>query len=73
MAGDRKDSTLVQAAKYSHIGFALPAGAFAGWLIGAGLDKWLGTTWITIVGVILGIVAGFTEMIRAIIRLSKEQ
>jgi F0F1-type ATP synthase assembly protein I len=68
----RKDSGLVLAIKYSHIGFALPAGTIVGWLIGAALDKWLGTTWIKTAGLIIGIIAGFAEMIRAITQISKE-
>jgi F0F1-type ATP synthase assembly protein I len=68
----RKDRGLVLAVKYSHIGFALPAGTIAGWLVGAMLDKWLGTRWITIAGLIVGIIAGFMEMIRAVMQISKE-
>src|SRR2546423_411700 len=36
-----------------------------GWLIGVGLDKWLHTTWLYIVGLLLGIAAGFVQLIRA--------
>jgi len=68
----KKDSGLVLAVKYSHIGFALPAGTIAGWLLGGMLDKWLGTTWIKTAGLIVGIIAGFAEMIRAITEISKE-
>lgn len=68
----RKDSGLLLAVKYSHIGFALPAGTVVGWFIGAALDQWLGTNWIRIAGLILGIVAGFAEMIRAITQISKD-
>jgi F0F1-type ATP synthase assembly protein I len=68
----RKDTGLVLAVKYSHIGFALPAGTVAGLLVGAMLDKWLGTTWIKTAGLIVGIIAGFAEMIRAVVQISKE-
>jgi F0F1-type ATP synthase assembly protein I len=71
-AAERKDSGLLLAVKYSHIGFALPAGTVVGWFIGAALDLWLGTTWIRIAGLIVGIIAGFAEMIRAIMQISKE-
>jgi F0F1-type ATP synthase assembly protein I len=62
----KKDrSTWIQMAKYSQLAFVFPAATFAGWLIGVGLDHWLHTTWLYIAGLILGIVAGFVELIRA--------
>jgi len=67
-----KDNGLLLAVKYSHIGFALPAGTVVGWLIGAALDKWLATHWIATTGLIVGIIAGFTEMIRAVTQISKD-
>jgi F0F1-type ATP synthase assembly protein I len=71
-SGIKKDSGLVLAIKYSHIGFALPAGTVVGWMIGAALDHWLGTKWIGTAGLIVGIIAGFAELIRAATQLSKE-
>lgn len=71
-ASTKKDNGLLLAVKYSHIGFALPAGTVVGWLIGAALDKWLGTHWIATTGLIVGVIAGFTEMIRAISQISKD-
>ena len=61
-----KKSALVQLAKYSQLAFIFPAATFAGWLIGVGLDRWLHTTWLYLVGLILGIVAGFVELIRTV-------
>jgi F0F1-type ATP synthase assembly protein I len=54
----------VQLAKYSQLAFVFPAATVAGWLIGAALDRWLHTTWLYLAGLILGIVAGFVELIR---------
>jgi F0F1-type ATP synthase assembly protein I len=59
-----KKSTWVQLARYSQLAFIFPAATIAGWLLGAGLDRWLHTSWIYLVGLILGIVAGFVELIR---------
>ena len=42
-----------------------------GWLIGAGLDRWLHTTWLYLAGILLGIAAGFVELIRTVIRDTK--
>ena len=53
-------------ARYSQLAFALPAATVAGWLIGAGLDHWLHTKWLYLVGLILGIAAGFIELIRTV-------
>ncbi len=54
-------------AKYSQLAFVFPAATVAGWLIGVALDRWLHTTWLYIAGLIVGIIAGFVELIRAAI------
>ena len=56
----------VQLGQYSQIAFIFPASTVAGWLIGVALDRWLHTTWLYIVGLILGIIAGFVELIRLV-------
>jgi F0F1-type ATP synthase assembly protein I len=61
-----KKSMLVQLANYSQLAFTLPAATVAGWLIGLALDHWLRTTWLYLAGLILGIVAGFVELIRTV-------
>ncbi len=52
-------------AKYSQLAFVFPAATVAGWLVGVALDRWLRTTWLYIAGLIVGIIAGFVELIRA--------
>ena len=64
--GQPKKSALVQLANYSQLAFIFPAATVVGWLIGAGLDRWLHTTWLYLVGLILGIIAGFVELIRLV-------
>ncbi|HTZ97686.1 MAG TPA: AtpZ/AtpI family protein [Terriglobales bacterium] len=64
--GSDKKNFLVTLARYSEIAFIFPAATVVGWLIGAGLDHWLHTTWLYIVGLILGIVAGFVQLIRIV-------
>jgi len=61
----RAKSTWIQMAKYSQLAFVFPAATVAGWLIGVALDRWLHTTWLYLAGLILGIIAGFAELIRA--------
>jgi len=54
----------VAVARYSELGFIIPAAVFLGFLLGKLLDHWLHTTWIYIAGVIFGAILGFVEMIR---------
>lgn len=46
--------------------FSVAAFMGLGWL----LDRWLGTSWLMIAGIILGAVAGFYEFIRIISRIN---
>jgi F0F1-type ATP synthase assembly protein I len=54
----------VQMANYAQLAIIFPAATLIGWLIGVGFDRWLHTSWLYIVGLILGIIAGFVELIR---------
>jgi ATP synthase protein I len=57
----------------SGIGITLVLATFLGGLMGYGLDRLLGTKpWLLILFTLLGIVAGFVEMFRIVIRLSKD-
>jgi len=50
----------------------LPASTVVGYAIGYYLDKYFGTTWLQIVFLILGSVAGFVGLIRQITRDSHD-
>jgi F0F1-type ATP synthase assembly protein I len=63
----------VGAEKYIQLGIALPAATFIGWFLGNLMDSWLGTHWIKIVGLFIGIAAGFVQLVRLAIASSKEQ
>ena len=69
---EQKKNVWLLVAKYGHVGFILPACVFVGLLIGAGLDKWLGTKSLMLVGIILGSVAGFVELIRVMMKASQD-
>ena len=69
----KEKNLLVQAARYTEMGFIIPAAAFAGLLLGKLLDYWLKTHWIYIAGVVLGIIAGFIQMIRMAVSASNDQ
>lgn len=52
--------------EYTSLAFVLPAATFVGYLMGYLLDKALGTRWLYIPFLILGIVSGFVQLIRQI-------
>jgi F0F1-type ATP synthase assembly protein I len=60
-------------ARYSEIGFIIPASIVLGYILGALLDRWLHTTWLSIGGLIFGVIAGFVQMIRLAISSLKEK
>jgi F0F1-type ATP synthase assembly protein I len=73
MSDDRDDptgknvqDTAVVWARYSQIAFILPAAVVVGLLLGKLLDYWLHTHWLFLVGIILGAVAGFIDLIRTV-------
>ena len=65
---DRKENPWVQVGRYSQLALMLPAGTVAGWLIGSAIDHWLHTSWVSIVGLLLGTAAGLIELIRTVSR-----
>ena len=67
----KKKNPWVQVGRYSQLALMLPAGIVVGWLLGSALDRWLHTSWISIVGLFLGIAAGMTELIRTALRDTK--
>jgi F0F1-type ATP synthase assembly protein I len=60
----RKKNAWVTAGEYSALGFILPSSIFAGYLIGAWLDRMFGTTYLYFVFLLLGIVGGFIQIFR---------
>jgi F0F1-type ATP synthase assembly protein I len=65
---DDKQGAAILWARYSQIAFILPAAIVVGLLIGKLCDYWLHTHWLFLVGVIVGAIAGFIDMIRMITR-----
>jgi len=68
---DNKKNPWVLVGRYSQLALMLPAGTVAGWLLGSALDRWLHTSWISIVGLLLGSAAGLIEVIRTAARDTK--
>jgi F0F1-type ATP synthase assembly protein I len=69
----QKKDPLVSLARYSEIGFIIPAAILVGLLLGKLLDYWLHTKWLHLVGLLLGAVLGFTQMIRMAMSSSKDE
>ena len=55
-----------QVGQYTSLAVALPASTAVGYLIGYLLDRWLKTNFLYIVFLILGIAAGFVQLIRTV-------
>ena len=68
---EKKKSPWVQVGRYSQLAFMLPAGTVAGWLLGSLLDHWMHTSWIKVLGLILGTSGGLIELIRTVSRDTK--
>ena len=58
--------------EYTSLAFLLPVSALVGYVLGYLLDKEFETTWMYIPGLILGIVAGMVQLVRQLMRDSKD-
>ena len=58
--------------EYTSLAFLLPAAALIGYVLGYLLDKEFETSWLQIAGVIVGIVAGFVQLIRQLMRDTRD-
>ena len=54
---------LVSLARYSEIGFIIPAAVLLGFFLGKLADYWLHTKWLYLVGLLFGAVVGFWQVI----------
>jgi ATP synthase protein I len=63
--------SLVQVESLVQLALMIPIATVIGWLIGAGLDKWLHQHWIYIPGLLLGAAAGFVQIFRVVLAQSK--
>ena len=71
--GKGEESPWVTVARYSEIGFMIPAAVLVGYFLGLTADHFLHTHWIYLVGIIFGSVAGFVSMIRKALEASKDE
>lgn len=68
----RKKSAAARAAEYSSLALVLPVSTFVGYGIGYYLDKAFGTQWLSILFLILGSVGGFVQLIRQIMKDTRD-
>jgi F0F1-type ATP synthase assembly protein I len=67
-----KKDPLVSLARYSEIGFIIPAAILLGFFLGKLADYWLHTKWLHLVGLLFGAVVGFWQMIRMALSANKD-
>jgi F0F1-type ATP synthase assembly protein I len=68
----RRKNFYVQVGEYTSLAFMLPAATLAGYAIGYMLDRALGTGFLKIVFLLLGIAAGFVQVIRKVLRDTRQ-
>lgn len=77
MSGDRDPKQTVRrfraVAMLSSVGLTLALSVGIGIGIGLLLDRWLRTNWLVILFTILGVIAGFQQLIRTVIQANAEQ
>ena len=58
--------------EYTSLAFMLPASTAIGYVLGYLLDREFATKWIQVAGAILGSVAGFVQLIRQLMRDTRD-
>ncbi len=69
---ERRDDTMAQVAKYMSLAFTLPAAALVGYVIGYLLDRAFSTSFLRVVFLLVGIAGGLIEVIRSLLKDTKE-
>jgi F0F1-type ATP synthase assembly protein I len=67
-----KKNFMVTVGQYTSLAVMLPAATFVGYLIGYLLDRLFGTHFLYIPFLILGIAAGFVQLIRQVLRDTRD-
>ncbi len=68
-----KQNSYLMLSRYIGLATLLPTATFVGYAIGYLLDKGLGTHFLKIVFLVIGIVAGFVQLIRELTRDAAEK
>ncbi len=57
---------LVKAEKLTQLAFVLPVSALVGWVLGGLIDRFTHQHWFFLVGLVLGVIAGFIQLFRMV-------
>ena len=68
-----KKDPLVKLARYSEIGFIIPASILLGFFLGRLLDYWLHTKWLYLIGLLFGAAVGFWQVIKMALSAFKDE
>jgi len=71
--GGRKKNPWAMVGEYTSLAVALPASVAVGYILGRLLDRCLGTDFFYIVFLLLGIAAGFVQLIRQVQKSSEDR
>jgi len=68
----RPKSFMAMVSEYTALAFLLPVSTFVGYAIGYMLDKYFGTHFLYLVFLLVGIAAGFVQLIRQLMRDTRD-
>jgi F0F1-type ATP synthase assembly protein I len=68
----QKKSWMVMVGEYTQLAFVLPAATFVGYVIGYLLDRAFGTHFFYLLFLLIGIAAGFLQIIRKVTKDSED-
>lgn len=66
----RRDNSFFWLGKYLSLALTLPASVAAGYFLGAGADHWLRMPFLRAIGILLGMAAGISQILRELLRES---
>ncbi len=70
MPNAKEKPLLAQLGQYLGLAMIVPCCIFVGYAIGYGLDTWLQTGYLKTVFLLIGIVAGFLQLVRDVLRVT---
>jgi hypothetical protein len=70
---DTATTSMASVARYLGLAFLIPIAAGGGWAVGSYLDKTLKTSYWAITCLLLGIVGGFIQLLRELLRDANKQ
>ena len=68
---DTATTSMASVARYLGLAFLIPIAAGGGWVVGSYLDKTLKTGYWAVICLLLGIVGGFIQLLRELLRDAK--